>query len=114
MDKKYADHFNTCMYNKAVLIAYDPVKDEVNQEKQGLSLGRAGLLDWATALIRIDTRFDYFEVRYQALGLLGMRVHLVVFTIRDEALRIISLRRTNRREERRYEETRNPANPPSR
>jgi len=98
------------MYNKTVLIAYDPVKDELNQEKHGLSLAQAGLFDWATALIRTDTRFDYFEARYQALRLLGMRVHLVVFTIRDEGLRIISLRRANRREESRYEKARNPAN----
>ena len=69
-----------------------------------MSLARAGLFDWATALIRADTRSDYGEARFQALGLLDMRVHLAVFTIRDDALRIISLRRANRREERRYEE----------
>lgn len=102
------------MYNNTVLIVYDPVKDQFNQEKHGLSLARAGLLDWATALIRADTRFNYFEARYQSLGLLDMRVHLVVFTIRDEALRIISLRRANSREERRYEEARNPETPTGR
>ena len=69
-----------------------------------MSLARAGLFDWATALIRTDSRSDYGEARFQALGLLDMRVHLAVFTIRDDALRIISLRRANRREERRYEE----------
>ena len=69
-----------------------------------MSLARAGLFDWATALIRADTRSDYGEARFQALGLLDMPVHLAVFTIRDDALRIISLRRANRREERRYEE----------
>lgn len=69
-----------------------------------MSLARAGLFDWATALIRADTRSDYGEARFQTLGLLDMRVHLAVFTIRDDALRIISLRRANRREERRYEE----------
>ena len=99
------------MYNKTMLVEYDPVKDLVNLEKHGVSLARAGLLDWATALIRTDTRFDYHEARYQAPGLLDMRVHLAAFTLRDDALRIISLRRANRREERRYEEvqTKNPA-----
>ena len=87
-----------------MLIRYDPVKDLLNQEKHGLSLAHAGLFEWATALIRADTRSDYGEPRFQALGLLDMRVHLAVFTIRDDALRIISLRRANRREERRHEE----------
>ena len=94
------------MYNKSVLIEYDAIKDQFNQEKHGLSLAQAGLLDWSTALIRADTRYDYSEARYQALGLLDMRVHLAAFTVRDDALRIISLRRANRREERRYEEAR--------
>ena len=75
------------MYNKTMLVEYDPVKDLVNLEKHGVSLARAGLLDWATALIRTDTRFDYHEARYQAPGLLDMRVHLAAFTLRDDALR---------------------------
>lgn len=102
------------MYNNAVLLEYDALKDQFNQEKHGLSLAQAGFLDWATTLIRADTRFDYREARYQALGLLGMRVHLAVFTVRDDALRIISLRRANRREERHYEEARNAEHPAGR
>lgn len=97
-----------------MLIEYDAAKDQSNQEKHGLSLAQAGLLDWATALIHADTRFDYSEARYQALGLLDMQTYLAVFTIRDDALRIISLRRANRREERRYEEVRAAKNPASR
>jgi uncharacterized DUF497 family protein len=108
--QKYASNFNSCMYNKAMLIEYDPVKDQINQEKHGVSLAQAGFLDWATALIRTDTRFDYREARYQALGLPESRVYLAALTLRDDALRIISLRRANRREERRYEEVRNAEN----
>jgi uncharacterized DUF497 family protein len=100
------------MYNNTVLIEYDALKDRFNQEKHGLSLAQAGFFDWATALIRADTRFDYQEARYQALGLLGMRIHLAVFTIREDAVRMISLRRANRREERRYEEARQSENAP--
>ena len=102
------------MYNKSMLIEYDAVKDRCNRDKHDLSLAQAGMMDWANALIRVDSRFDYNEVRYQALGLLAMRVHLAVFTIRDEALRMISLRRANRREERRYEEFQAAKKPASR
>jgi uncharacterized DUF497 family protein len=73
------------MYNNSVLIEHDVLKDQFNQEKHGLSLAQAGLFAWASALIRADTRFHYGEARYQSLGLLGMRVHLAVFTVRDDA-----------------------------
>ena len=46
------------MYNKTVLIHYDPVKNLLNQEKHGWSLPPAGLFDWAMALIRADSRSD--------------------------------------------------------
>jgi hypothetical protein len=50
-----------------------------------------------------DTRRDYGETRYIALGHIGDRVHSLVFTPRGDALHVISLRKANRREVRRYE-----------
>jgi uncharacterized DUF497 family protein len=87
-----------------MLIEYDTTKDEANQEKHGISLAAAGSIDWETALIRPDARKDYSEDRFQALGLLDERLYLVAFTVRGEALRIISMRKANKREERQYEQ----------
>ena len=38
-----------------------------------------------TALIVEDTRRDYDEKRYQALGMIGENLHMLVFTPRDGA-----------------------------
>ena len=55
-------------------------------------------------LIERDQRWDYGEERYRALGLLDEKVFVVIYTKRPSVIRIISARRANRREVRRYEE----------
>ncbi len=60
-------------------------------------------LDWATALVAEDLRKDYGERRFQAVGFIGERLHVVLFTPRPPALHVISLRKANKREEARYE-----------
>ncbi|MEO1092684.1 MAG: BrnT family toxin [Pseudomonadota bacterium] len=59
--------------------------------------------DWTTALTREDDRFDYGETRWRALGEIDGRVHVVVFTVRNTHVRLISLRRANARETSEYE-----------
>ena len=46
----------------------------------------------STALLAEDTRQDYLERRYQALGFIGAHLHMLVFTPRNEAVHVISLR----------------------
>lgn len=87
-----------------MLIEFDTAKDQANEEKHGISLAAAAFLDWNKALIRHDTRKDYGENRYQALGIVGDRLYFVAFTVRGDALRIISMRKANQREERQYEQ----------
>lgn len=87
-----------------MLIEFDPVKDSANQAKHGVSLATAGLIDWETALVRQDSRKDYGEDRFQALGTVDGRLYLVAFAIRGESLRVISMRKANKREERQYEQ----------
>ena len=55
-------------------------------------------------VIQKDQRWDYGEERFRALGLLDEKVFVVIYTKRPRAIRIISARRANRREVRRYEE----------
>jgi len=49
-----------------------------------------------------DDRFPYGEARSIATGLIGERVHVPVFTMRSEAMRVISLRKANCREVLKY------------
>jgi uncharacterized DUF497 family protein len=51
-----------------------------------------------------DQRWDYGEERFRAIGALESRVFVVIYTKRPSAIRIISARRANRREVKRYEE----------
>ena len=83
-------------------IEFDPGKDDINRAKHGLSLADAEHLDWEAANIVPDHRFDYGELRSQAYGMLYGRLHVIAFTRRDGRLRVISVRRANVREIRRY------------
>lgn len=86
-------------------IEFDPVKDQANQAKHGLSLADASGFDFSTAHIEIDDRFEYGEIRIYALGLIGTRVHALVFTETAKGIRAISLRKANQREVKRYEQS---------
>ena len=79
-------------------IEFDPVKDATNQTKHGVSLVLAGELDWEAALVCVDDRFEYGELRMIALAPETGILYYVVFVERGKMRRIISLRRANRRE----------------
>jgi len=85
-----------------MLIEFDPAKNESNLQKHGLSLALAGDLDWDSALVWVDDRFEYSELRMIALAPNTNVLYFVAFAPRGEVLRIISLRRATRREVRRY------------
>lgn len=83
-------------------VTYDPAKSERNETERGLAFSLASEFDWGTALVAEDTRKRYDERRYQALGMIGGQLHMLVFTPRDGAIHVISLRRANRRERTRH------------
>ena len=85
-------------------IEFDHVKDAINQGKHGLSLAMASELDWVAALVWVDDRLDYQEMRMIALVPQTETLYCVAFVDRGEARRIISLRRANRREVKHYVE----------
>ena len=85
-------------------IEFDPAKDVSNSRKHGVSLAMAAKLDWSEAQVEADDRFDYEEDRFIGYAVLGERVYCVAFTYRGDAVRVISLRKANRREVQRYEQ----------
>ena len=84
-------------------ISYDPGKNEKNIAERGISFERVAEFEWSGALIVEDSRKDYGEPRFQALGFIGKRLHALVFTPRAGRVHVISLRKANRREVNRYE-----------
>ena len=81
---------------------FDPGKDVANLSKHGFSLAAAAQLGWDAALVWMDDRADYGEVRMIALAPMGDTLLFVAFVDRESARRIISLRRANRREVNHY------------
>lgn len=90
-------------------VTFDPDKDTANLAKHGSSLLDAKGFEWDTAVVWPDKRRDYDEARMMGLGYIGLRIMAVVFVDRPPEKpterRVISLRKTNRREVKRYAET---------
>lgn len=91
------------------LIEFDPAKNDENRRKHGIDLAQFVEMDLATVIAIEDTRRDYGETRLRLLGLIGARLFAAVITPRGDKIRVISLRRANRREERAYAKERQTA-----
>ena len=87
-----------------VSIEFDSAKNKANLAKHGIHMASAERFEFDTALAKPDTRRSYGEVRYVAIGYIEELLHVLVFTRRGPMVRVISLRRANRREERKYRE----------
>jgi uncharacterized protein len=83
-------------------IEFDPAKSEKNEQERGLSFDRAGEFDWGRATFFEDDRKVYPERRFVAAGYLGKRLHILCFTPLPGGVRIISFRKANEREVKRY------------
>lgn len=81
---------------------FDPAKDKANRAAHGVSLALAEKLDWDSALVWIDDRFQYDEMRMIALAPDTATLYYVAFVERGESRRIVSLRRATRREVKYY------------
>ncbi len=87
-----------------VRIEYDPEKNNWNIRERNLSFDRVADLDWQTALITEDVRFAYPEKRFVAAAFLEGRLHILCFTPVEGGIRVISFRKANQREVKRYEQ----------
>lgn len=84
-------------------IDYDPAKNDWNIRERNLSFEMVREFDFEGAVFAVDDRQDYGEVRIRALGYLGERLHALVFTEIEDGIRVISFRKANKREVKRYE-----------
>jgi len=81
---------------------YDPAKNTRNLAKHGIPLALVESFEWDTAQIEEDTRFDYPEQRFEATGLIGADVYVVIYCYRGDTVRIISLRKASKKEAKHY------------
>ena len=61
------------------------------------------MFDDPNCLVLEDRRRDYGEERFAAFGKVEGRIYTVAFTWRGDSCRVISMRKANAREARRYQ-----------
>jgi uncharacterized DUF497 family protein len=84
-------------------IEFDSTKDEINRQKHGLSLRfGAQIFDDPDLLILPTIRDMDGEERYKAVGLVEGRLYTAVHVWREETVRFLSVRRSNKSEEEAY------------
>ena len=85
------------------MIEFDAVKREMTLFARGLDMARANEIFDAPHMDQIDFRKNYGEVRIFSFGFLDNIPVVVVWTYRGIKRRIISLRRANEREVKKYQ-----------
>ncbi|MGB8363896.1 MAG: BrnT family toxin [Rhizomicrobium sp.] len=84
---------------------WDDAKASANLTKHGVPFGAARLVfQDAFAVDSFDGRKDYGEDRYARIGMSAGRLLYVAYTMRDERIRVISVRGAEPYEHRRYHE----------
>lgn len=92
------------MENDATL-TWDDTKRETTLRERGIDFANMAVFDWESALTAQDDRRGYPETRYVSIGRMNNAIVVCVWCYRNETTRIISLRKANSRERKRYEQT---------
>ena len=86
------------------MFEWDEQKAERNQSKHSVSFRFATrAFDDKNRLTVIDHRYNYGETRYISLAKIDHRVYVIAFTFRSSNIRLISARKANKKEVKRYE-----------
>ena len=84
---------------------YDPQKKAVNLKKHGLDFDNArGVIENTQIVTFEDRRLDYGEARFITLGLLHGEVVTIATAETDKTIRIISMRKADKNEQKIYYE----------
>lgn len=82
---------------------WDETKRLANVAKHGIDFKEAEELFSGPMVVRVDKKQDYGEARLIGFGLVNNRLITVAYVLREEKIRIISMRKGNSREKARYE-----------
>jgi hypothetical protein len=83
-------------------IDWDEPKRRTNLRRHGFDFVDAREIFESETITITDDRFDYGEIRYVSFGMLQDIVVAIVYTETDETIRVISLRKATRNEEKEY------------
>lgn len=82
---------------------YDSDKNRKNIIQHDISFERIKAFGWDDCVTVLDDRFDYGEDRFISYGHIDERLYVLVWILRNDEIRPISLRKANARERKRYE-----------
>ena len=83
-------------------LSWNEAKRRATLEERGLDFADASELFEGLSFTIEDKRKDYGERRYSSSGHIGIRLCFVVWTPRGDVRHIISLRKANEREQKRF------------
>ena len=86
---------------------WDESKRTKNLKEHGVDFYSVHEFGWDSSVTIVDNRREYDEIRFVTFGFVKNRLHVLVHTERQNAMRIISLRRANKRETEDYEKEKN-------
>ena len=75
---------------------WDETKRESNIRRHGVDFPAMSTFEWEEAVERFDDRHE--EDRWIATGFIGLRLHVVAYTVRGDVVRVISLRKAQPQE----------------
>jgi len=81
---------------------WDNTKRKSNIKKHGIDFTDAPMIFAGYTLTIEDDRYDYGEERFVTFGILNGRVVAVVHTETEDLIRIISMRKATKNEEKEY------------
>lgn len=83
--------------------SFDPVKRAINLRKHGYDLADAPqVIERGRTVTFEDHRFDYDEERFVTLGMLGDAIVVVITAESRDEIRVISIRKADRHEQKIY------------
>jgi uncharacterized DUF497 family protein len=84
-------------------VEFDPIKRNLTLAERGLDFLDAPIVIENAVTTFEDTRFEYEETRLVTYGLLNRRLIAVVWVEIEGGMRVISMRKANNREQKRYQ-----------
>lgn len=102
------EYLHKSVYITSVMrYGYDPKKKALNLKKHGLDFEDAkSVIESLHTVTFEDRRFDYGEIRFLTLGLLHGAVVIIATAETDKTIRIISMRKADKHEQKIYYENR--------
>lgn len=88
--------------HKIQAFEYDPVKSAKNLAKHGIDFEEAQAL-WNGRTVAVPLGDEYGEERIAIMGLIGDKHWTAIVTMRGQRIRIISVRRSRKKEEAHYD-----------